>query len=144
MKWHLERRHRVWLVTGTLAPLARAIARHMPCGVEVCGTEIEVHDDQFTGRLSGAHMGYDEKARAVREVAVAYGLDLARSYSYGNQMADLRMLEAVGNPIAVNPSWRLARVARKRGWHIQNWNEFREAECSARSAILAPKEARWI
>lgn len=142
MKWHLERRHRVWLVTGTLAPLARALARRMPCGVEVCGTEIEVGADYFTGRLLGAHLGYGEKARAVLKVVAANALELAQSYAYGNQMADLRMLEAVGNPVAVNPSWRLARAARKHGWHVYKWNELRETEHRARSATLAPKAAR--
>ena len=104
IKWHLERRHRVWLVTGTLAPLARAVAWFMPCGVAVCGTEIEVRDERFTGRLSGAHMSYGEKARAAREIAAANAFDLAQSYAYGNQLSDLRMLEAVGNPVAVNPN----------------------------------------
>jgi HAD superfamily hydrolase (TIGR01490 family) len=142
LKWHLERRHRVWLMTGTLAPLARAIARHMPCGVEVCGTEIEVRDDHFTGRLVGVHMGYGEKARAVHKVAAPHGLDLTRSYAYGNQTSDLQMLEAVGNPVAVNPSWRLARVTRKRGWNVAKLSELREAERCVSSTVLAPKGAR--
>ena len=34
---HLEHGHRVVLVTGTLAPLARAMAHHLPYGVEVRG-----------------------------------------------------------------------------------------------------------
>src|ERR1700745_4310532 len=50
MRWHLKSSHRVVLVTGTLAPLARAIARHLPCGVEVRATELEIKDGQFTGR----------------------------------------------------------------------------------------------
>ncbi len=142
MKWHRERGHRVWLVTGTLAPLARALARRMPCGVEVCGTEIEVGADYFTGRLMGAHLGYGEKARVLHEVAAAHGLDLAQSYAYGNEISDFRMLEAVGNPVAVNPSWRLARAARKHGWSIAKWSELREAERRISSAALAARVAR--
>ena len=126
MKWHLERRHQVFLVTGTLAPLARVIARHMPCGVEVRATEIETREDHFTGRLASEHVGYEEKARVLREAAAAYGLDLARSYAYGNQTSDFRMLDAVGNPVAVNPSWWLGRAARKRGWNVSNWSELRQ------------------
>src|ERR1700745_4180215 len=49
VRWHLERSHRVVLVTGTLAPLARAIARHLPCGAKVRATELETSDDCFTG-----------------------------------------------------------------------------------------------
>jgi HAD superfamily hydrolase (TIGR01490 family) len=154
MKWHLERRHRVFLVTGTLAPLARAIARHMPCGVEVWATEIEIRVERFTGRVAGAHKGYTEKARALSEAAATYGIDLARSYAYGNQMSDLRMLETVGNPAAVNPSWKLERAARKRGWNVSKWIELRQETRKqepqqpridvrgAQSRILTEKTAR--
>src|SRR5215469_2081967 len=41
IRWHLERGHRVVLVTGTLAPLLRAIASHLPAGVVIHATEVE-------------------------------------------------------------------------------------------------------
>ena len=31
------------------------------------------------------------------------------------------MLEAVGHAVAVNPEAKLAAVARKRGWHVEQW-----------------------
>jgi hypothetical protein len=31
------------------------------------------------------------------------------------------MLEAAGHPVAVNPEAKLAAIARKRGWHIEQW-----------------------
>ena len=34
---------------------------------------------------------------------------------------DLPMLEAVGFPVAVNPETRLAAIARKRGWLVEDW-----------------------
>ena len=33
------------------------------------------------------------------------------------------MLEAVGFPVAVNPETRLASIARKRGWLVENWSK---------------------
>ena len=51
MRWHLERGHRVVLVTGTLAPLARAMAHYLPNGVNVQATELATKDGRFTGRL---------------------------------------------------------------------------------------------
>jgi len=33
------------------------------------------------------------------------------------------MLEAVGNPVAVNPDSRLGKAARKRGWQIKEWRK---------------------
>jgi len=32
------------------------------------------------------------------------------------------MLEAVGYPVAVNPEAKLATIARKRGWHVEQWS----------------------
>ncbi|MGH9748088.1 MAG: HAD family hydrolase [Candidatus Acidiferrales bacterium] len=141
-KWHLDRGHQICLVTGTLAPLARAAAHFLPGKIEICATEIEVRDGRFTGRLAGPHMSFGEKACAVSALAAAHGMDLARSYAYGNEMPDLPMLEAVGNPTAANPSWRLARAARKRGWDICDWRSPDAPRGVADSVFLAPKEAR--
>jgi len=142
VQWHLERRHRVVLVTGTLAPLARAIASHLPCGVEVRATELEIGNGRFTGRVSGAHLSFEEKARVIREDAAGCHLDLIQSFAYGNEMSDARMLEAVGNPAAVNAPWRLEREAQKRGWTIYRWTDSRGIKKRPTNAVLTPKEAR--
>jgi HAD superfamily hydrolase (TIGR01490 family) len=142
VRWHLERSHRVVLVTGTLAPLARAIARHLPCGAKVRATELELGNGRFTGRISGAHLSFEEKARVIREDAAGCHLDLTQSFAYGNEMTDAKMLEAVGHPATVNASWRLERNARKRGWTIYRWTDSRGVKKRPTNAALAPKEAR--
>jgi phosphoserine phosphatase len=53
--------------------------------------------------------------------AEAEGLSLAESVAYADSSSDLPMLEAVGHPVAVNPEAKLATIARKRGWHVENW-----------------------
>jgi hypothetical protein len=35
----------------------------------------------------------------------------------------LPLFEAVGFPVAVNPETRLAAIARKRGWLVENWSK---------------------
>ena|ERR1700719_4483600 len=148
VRWHLERSHRVVLVTGTPAPLARAIASHLPCGVEVRATELEIGNGRFTGRVSGAHVSFEEKARVIREEAAACDLDLSQSFAYGNEMSDAKMLEAVGHPATVNASWRLRRKWRKRGWIVYSWtdsyswSDSREEKKRPTNGALAPREAR--
>jgi HAD superfamily hydrolase (TIGR01490 family) len=128
--WHLAQGHRVFLVSGTLAPLARMAARSLAvrvsADIEVCATELEVAAGSsriWSGRIAGEHMSGDAKLRAVTGLAARYGLDLARSYAYGDSGGDLQMLSAVGYGVAVNPTRRLARVARKRGWQICVWEK---------------------
>ena len=59
-----------------------------------------------------------EKAARVKQLAAERGIDLDRSYAYSDSINDLPMLELVGNPVAMNPDYRLASLARKRGWQV--------------------------
>jgi phosphoserine phosphatase len=128
--WHGVQGHRVFVVSGTLAPLARVVARRVStlvCAeIEVCATELEAAPGVariWNGCIAGEHMSGGAKLRAVAGIAARYGIDLARSYAYGDSFGDLRMLEGVGNSVAVNPTRRLARVARERGWQTCVWEK---------------------
>ena len=57
----------------------------------------------------------------MAEYADAHGLRLEESVAYADSASDLPMLEAVGHPVAVNPEAKLATIARKRGWHVEQW-----------------------
>jgi HAD superfamily hydrolase (TIGR01490 family) len=139
LAWHAAQQHRVFLVTGTLAPLARAVARRLPGRVAVCATELEVFGGRWTGRLAGEHLSGARKARAVSRLSREYGLELGSSYAYGDQLADLPMLEAVGNPVAVNPTARLGRVAEQRGWQIRQWRKLQPASYAGCAQWFAPE-----
>ena len=139
---HVECGHRVVLVTGTLALLALAIAGHLPRGVEVRATELEIGDGCFTGRISGTYLGFEEKARVIRREAARSDLDLSNSFAYGNEMSDAAMLEVVGHPVAVNASWRLDRKARRRGWTVLRWSGSHEEKKRTIDATLAGRVVR--
>jgi HAD superfamily hydrolase (TIGR01490 family) len=142
LAWHYTQGHRVFLVSGTLAPLARAMAHFFPCPVEIVASELEVFEGHWTGWLVGKHMSRKAKACAIRALTARYGLELRQSYAYGNDMADIPMLEAVGKPVVVNPSSRLARLARTRGWHICKWQESQAAASVGRTNLPTPMEAQ--
>ena len=142
VRWHIEGGHRVVLVSGTLAPLARGIVRDLLYGFGLRATELDVRGGTFTGRILGRHMGGVEKLRAVYAEANSWNLDLSKSFAYGNEMADLRMLEAVGHPAAVNASWRLRRIASKRGWPVHRWSKPRKADAVPGDNSFAAKGAR--
>jgi HAD superfamily hydrolase (TIGR01490 family) len=147
--WHRVQSHRVFLVSGTLAPLARVAARSLsafvPADIEVCGTELALLPGSgriWRGQITGEHMSGAAKIRAVRAFAARYDLDLARSYAYGDSAADLQMLDRVGYGFAVNPTRGLARVARKRGWETCVWEKTLGEISDVAARQLATKAAR--
>jgi HAD superfamily hydrolase (TIGR01490 family) len=108
------------LVTGSLDFIIAPLAEELGVADILAASLIESHG-RFTGQLTAEPLCDQEKARRVRTFAEQNGIDLSRSYAYGDSIADLAMLEAVGHPQAVNPDRALAAVARARGWPVLRW-----------------------
>lgn len=141
--WHAAQGHTVALVSGTLAPLARRVAaalgmklalRGIGGRIDVCATELEEVDGKWSGEIVGEAVFGEAKAQAVRGFANKRGLRLAECYAYADHASDRWMLEAVGWPIAVNPSHALARIAEQKGWPVLNWTENKHSsQCAQRT-----------
>ncbi len=74
-----------------------------------------------TASTPGAHSGpatATGRRRLLRELAGERGFDLAVSTAYSDSHTDLPFLEAVGNPVAVNPDRELRRIAEERDWPV--------------------------
>jgi len=140
--WHAQEGHSLFLVSGTIEPLARALARALPNCVDVSASTMEERGGHWTGRLASEHMSGAAKARAVRRLATQYAIDLDRSYAYGNSETDAAMLTCVGNPMAVNPSAGLRHIARSRGWRMCRWRKQGAAAPDLKLAKLFTREAR--
>ncbi len=86
----------------------------------VVATRMEVRDGRYTGEI--AFYAYGEgKAQALRELAEEHGYDLGESWAYSDSWTDRPMLEAVGNPVAVNPDKALRRHAAEQGWRLREF-----------------------
>ncbi|GIX06424.1 MAG: hypothetical protein KatS3mg115_0827 [Candidatus Poribacteria bacterium] len=118
---HQAAGHRTVLVTGSPEFVAQAVAERLEIGT-VLAARLEEHGGRFTGRLLGSPLSGEAKAQAVWQLARQEGIDLSRSYAYGDSVADLAMLELVGHPVAVSPSRRLRKIAQVRGWPILEAN----------------------
>lgn len=117
LRQHLARGDTVVLMSGTLQPIARALAEHL--GVRhVVGTVANERDGRFTGQPPDVHPFDTAKLTLARELAAARGLDLAEATAYGDSRHDLPLLRAVGEPVAVRPDRALAAEAERCGWEI--------------------------
>jgi HAD superfamily hydrolase (TIGR01490 family) len=148
--WHARQGHAIVLVSGTLAPLAQEMAlalvvrlavRGIAASVAVCATRLEEKMGRWTGRIVGDALFGKTKAQAVRHMALDMGFELAHSYAYGDSVIDRWMLEAVGHAAAVNPAWRMERLARRRGWAVLTWEEDRNLPQRAQRRDEAEKVA---
>lgn len=146
MEWHASQRHKILLLSGTLAPLARLLARQIServrASIEVCSTEVASHSGAWTGQLAGQHMSGKQKAAAIRSLAAYHGLSLADSFAYANLVSDLPALEICGHPVAVNPSRGLARHAHRRGWPIARWRRTNAPPSRVVASPIHLEEAR--
>jgi len=111
----------VYIVSAALQEIVDELARDLGFDGAI-GTVAEVRDGVYTGRTLHARHAAG-KADAVRELAAREALDLPSSTAYSDSHTDLPFLEAVGNPVAVNPDRRLRRIAVERGWPILRFRE---------------------
>lgn len=115
---HRAAGHQTVLITGTLEQLVEPL--HGLFDV-VVASRLQVREGRFTGFLSLPPLVGEARAAWLRRHASSTGLDLSKSYAYGDSFSDRPLLEAVGHPVAVNPDARLFRHAKRRHWQIAEW-----------------------
>ena len=151
--WHAQQGHAIVLVSGTLAPLAcemalalvvRLAVRGIAASVAVCATRLEESGGRWTGRIAGDAMFGRAKGQAVRQTAAEKGVDLPHCYAYGDSVSDRWMLEAVGRPVAVNPSLLLETLARRKSWPVLKWVEGKKRMQSPSSTSGEQRNAEEI
>jgi HAD superfamily hydrolase (TIGR01490 family) len=118
---HSARAEPVYIVSATLQEIVEELAREL--GFDgALGSTCEIVDGVYTGvSLRPCHG--ESKAAAVRELAARERIDLAASSAYSDSHTDLPFLEAVGNPVVVNPDRELRRIAAERGWPVLQFTD---------------------
>ncbi len=123
---HRELGHTTVLITGALdiaiEPLA-PLFDHVVCAR--LGTRVESTrsgpTEVLTGHLEEVPPTAEARARIIVDLCSELDLDPRQAIAYADSSSDLPMLEAVGFPVAVNPEPRLASIARKRGWLVEDF-----------------------
>ena len=113
--------HRTLLITGALD---FAIEPLRPLFDDIVCAKLGTDDDGLlTGELLKGPPTGEARALVLASYAREHDLRLSDSVVYADSASDLPMLEAVGHPVAVNPEAKLATIARKRGWHVEQWSK---------------------
>ena len=115
---HRSRGHRTLLITGAIDLVVEPLR---PLFDDIVCARLAERDGRILGELVDPPPTGEARAMVMAAYAEAEGLALEESVAYADSSSDLPMLEAVGHPVAVNPEAKLATIARKRGWHVENW-----------------------
>ena len=108
------------MATTSPAPLVTAVRRAARAWTPSSPPDGRPTDGEYTGELDGADRLGSRQARGRAGVGRRRQVDLRSSYAYSDSYYDAPLLDAVGNPVAVNPDVRLAALARLRGWPIRH------------------------
>jgi HAD superfamily hydrolase (TIGR01490 family) len=109
----------VVMTTATGRFITELTAKHL--GIEhLLAIEPELADGLFTGRASGTLNMREGKVKRLHEWLAArnHHLQDFRSTAYSDSINDLPLLEAVDEPVAVDPDPKLAAIAQERGWRV--------------------------
>jgi alcohol-forming fatty acyl-CoA reductase len=116
---HRAQGHRTMLITGALSFIVEPLR---PLFDEIIAAEMtRTADGRFTGELAVVPPTGETRAQILSDYCIAEGLRMEEAVAYADSTSDLPLLEAVGFPVVVNPETRLAAIARKRGWLVEDW-----------------------
>ena len=119
---HQAAGHQVAIATSAVRQAALPLAEELCIEHLVCSElEVEVEARALTGTFERPLCYGAGKLERARILVQSLGSSLDQAVFYTDSITDLPLLEAVGQPIAVNPDPRLRRLARRRGWPIEDW-----------------------
>jgi phosphatidylglycerophosphatase C len=118
---HRTAGHRLVMVTASLDFYAEPLSRRLGFDVVLCTRAAYDAEGRVTGGLDGENCYGEGKLRRVQSylAEAAAGLPVV---CYSDHHADLPLLAFATEPVAVNPSRRLKRVAIRQGITIEDWN----------------------
>jgi HAD superfamily hydrolase (TIGR01490 family) len=116
---HIDAGDLVIMTTATSRFITELTALYF--GIEhLLAIEPEIAQGVFTGGSTGVLNMRSGKVERLHQWLVSHSHDFAkfRSTAYSDSINDLPLLEAVNEPVAVDPDPRLAAIAQQRGWPI--------------------------
>jgi HAD superfamily hydrolase (TIGR01490 family) len=115
MDMHRNENAAVVLLSSATEPICIQVATYLNMDDIIC-SQLEVKDGRFTGKTIGPLVFGEEKRNQLLNYCKENGLDPGLSYYYGDSYSDRFVMEASGNPVAVNPDRKLKKLARENNW----------------------------
>lgn len=101
---HKKNGFKIFFVSGSPDFLVDEFAKYYHADESIGTTYIFDENDRFTGKVVPMWDSSNKK-KAIKYLIDKYNVDVTNSFAYGDTNGDFTMLKAVGNPVAVNPSY---------------------------------------
>jgi len=119
LQQHKQQGHIVLLISATIRQLLEIVGQRL--GVSnIIGTELEIVDDIYSGKVSKPICFGEGKAKLFQKFINQNDLnvDLSSSFAYADSIFDISLLKLVGHPIATYPDKNLQQFAENNGWQL--------------------------
>lgn len=118
-----EQGRRLVLATASYRLYADAIAERLGFDDVIATGSVIGLDERYHARIAGKNCYGEEKMRMIADWVDKSGLTGAHGHVrfYSDHASDAPAFEWSDEPVAVNPHSRLARLAAKRGWAVEDW-----------------------
>lgn len=117
VRHHLQRGDTVWLLSGTLQPIASAIAKFLRLE-KVMASSCPVENGVLISKPPETHPYGKSKLELVERMCRETQVEMSQVVAYGDSWADRYLLEQAGTPVAVMPDRKLTALANRKGWEI--------------------------
>ena len=117
LRWHQQQGDLVWILTATVQLATEPVAAHLQLPF-VC-TRIQVYEGHYTPTIEGVSNSHNGKRHWAQHIADQHGIALRNCIFYTDSIQDLPLLQAVGQPVPVNPDRKLRTLALQNKWPIK-------------------------
>lgn len=114
---HRDKDAALVLLSSATEPICGPVASYLKMDDIIC-SRLQVRDGLFTGKTIGPLVFGEEKRKRFLDYCRDNSYDPEESYYYGDSYSDRFVMEAAGNPVAVNPDRKLKKLARKNNWNF--------------------------
>lgn len=117
--------HRLILATASYRTYVTAIADRLGFDDVIATDNVGIAEGRIRAKIDGENCYGDAKLRKIEAWLAVHGLErpgcTVRFYS--DHVSDAPVLDWADVPIVVNPSPKLRRLAKGRGWPIVDWSD---------------------
>jgi HAD superfamily hydrolase (TIGR01490 family) len=117
LRAHQQQGREIVFVSGSFPALLRPIANYLQVK-NILATTMEIEGGLYTGNILEPQTIGEGKADAIRVFLHAMGSSAKNCFAYGDDLSDIPMLRAVGNPTVVRGGRHLEAHAQQLGWRI--------------------------